>query len=35
MAQDNWTAVVNIIFKHPAMNSADKACSADAKTTLA
>ena len=32
--QDNWKAVVNIICKHPAVNSADKACSADAKITL-
>ena len=30
MAQDHWKAVINIIFKHPAVNSADKACSADA-----
>ena len=30
VAQDNWKAVVNIIFEHPAVNSADKACSADA-----
>lgn len=30
VAQDNWKAVVNIILKHPVVNSADKACSADA-----
>ena len=34
VVQDNWNAVVNIICKHPAVNSADKACSADAKNTL-
>ena len=34
VVQDNWKAVVNIMFKHPAVNSADKACSADAKITL-
>ena len=33
-AQDNWKAVVNIIFKHPGVNSANKACSEDAKITL-
>ena len=34
VAQDNSKAVVNIIFKHPAVNSADKARSTDAKITL-
>ena len=34
VVQDNWKAVVNIIFKHSAVNSADKVCFADAKIKL-
>ena len=34
VVQDNWKAVVNIICKHPAVKSADKACSANAKITF-